>query len=196
MNEIKLKGKIKDIEFSHIINNIEYQKANIYIPRENAEEDIIPLKFRSSSNRGLQENQEIVIDGNIRSYSQRLDNGKNRVNMYIFTYLDPTEDLDIYNYFQIDGRVCKVDKLRDNGSRFQFILANNIILASNKQKLNNYLPVVLSGDLAKIWQGLQISDQVLIKGQIHSRTYKKVDNQGNIFVRTAIELVPTELDRI
>ena len=196
MNEIKLKGKIKDIEFSHTINNIEYQKANIYISRENAEEDIIPLKFRSSSNRGLQENQEIVIDGNIRSYSQRLDNGKNRVNMYIFTYLDPTEDLDIYNYFQIDGRVCKLDKLRDNGNRFQFILANNIILASNKQKLNNYLPVVLSGDLARTWQGLQISDQVLIKGQIHSRTYKKVDNQGNVFVRTAIELVPTELDRI
>ena len=78
MNEIKLKGKITSIEFSHIINNIEYQKANLIVPKENSEEDIISLRFRSNSNRGLQENQEIVIDGNIRSYSQRLDNGKNR----------------------------------------------------------------------------------------------------------------------
>jgi len=37
MNDIRLKGKIKDIEFSHVINDIEYQKANIYVPKENAE---------------------------------------------------------------------------------------------------------------------------------------------------------------
>ena len=137
MNEIKLKGKISDIEFSHIINNIEYQKANLYVPKEDGQEDIIPLRFKTSSNVNYENEQEIVIDGNIRSYSQRLDNGKNRVNIYVFTYLDPTEDLDIDNYFQVDGRVCKVDKLRgiDGEHKFQFILANNIISHNNQQKL-------------------------------------------------------------
>ena len=198
MNEIKLKGKISNIEFSHIINNIEYQKADLIVPKENGEHDIIPLRFKSSSNIGYVNEQQIVLDGNIRSYSQRLDNGKNRVNIYVFTYLDPTEDLDIDNYFQVDGRVCKVDKLRQNGnsSRFQFILANNIISNNNKQKLNNYLPVVLYGELAKEASTLKVSDKVLIKGQLHSRSYKKVDHNGNVSLRVAIELEATSLEKL
>ena len=196
MNEIKLKGKISNIEFSHVINEIEYQKANLIVPKEDGEWDTIPLRFKSSCNIGYQDGQEIVLDGNIRSYSQRLENGKNRVNIYVFTYLDPTEDLDIDNYFQVDGRVCKVDKLRGiNNNRFQFILANNIISSNNKQKLNNYLPVVLYGELAQKASELQVSDKVLIKGQLHSRTYRKVDVNGNVSVRTAIELEATSLEK-
>jgi len=197
MNEIKLRGKIGDIEFSHTINNTEYQKANLYVPREDNTQDIIPLRFKSISNQGIEDGQEIVIDGNIRSYSQRLENGKNRVSIYVFTYLDPTEDLDIDNYFQVDGRVCKLDKLRSKKSnyKFQFILANNIISSINTQKLNNYLPVVLYGDLAQQAEQLNISDKVLVKGQLHSRTYKKVDSAGNISVRTAIELEATSLEK-
>lgn len=37
MNEIKLRGKINNIEFSHIINEIEYQKADLYVTKENGE---------------------------------------------------------------------------------------------------------------------------------------------------------------
>lgn len=148
MNEIKLKGNISGIEFSHIINGIEYQKADFIVPKENGEFDTIPLRFRSTSNKDFKEGDLLVFDGNIRSYSQKLDNGKNRVNIYVFTYFDPTEDLDIYDYFQVDGRVCKLDKIRGSskGDRFHLTLANNIISRNNKQKLNNYLPVVCYGD--------------------------------------------------
>ena len=196
MNEIKLKGKISNIEFSHIINNIEYQKADLIVPKENGEHDIIPLRFKSSSNIGYVNEQQIVLDGNIRSYSQRLDNGKNRVNIYVFTYFDPTEDLDIYDYFQVDGRVCKLDKIRGSskGDRFHLTLANNIISRNNKQKLNNYLPVVCYGDWAQRASELKISDKILVKGQLHSRIYRKMDKEGNVSVRTAIELVATSFE--
>lgn len=198
MNDIQLKGKIKDIEFSHIINDIEYQKANIYVTRENAEIDIIPLRFKSSSNWGITSDVDTCIKGNIRSYSQKLGNDKNRVSIYVFSYLDKVDDLDIYNYFTVDGRVCKIDKLRSssNLNRFQFILANNIISSVNKQKLNNYLPVVLYGKLAEDNCNLNISDKILISGQLTSRIYKKVDNKGNVTTRTAIELVATNLERL
>lgn len=198
MNDIQLKGKIKDIEFSHIINGTEYQKANIYVPRDNLEVDILPLRFKSTSNWGFDENSEISVHGNIRSYSQRLDNNKNKVSIYVFSYLDNVEDTDVYNYFQVDGRVCKIDKLRSSVdvNRFQFILANNIISAVSKQKLNNYLPVVLYGKLAVDNSDLSVSDKVFIKGQLTSRVYKKVDIDGNVSVRTAIELVATDLDRV
>lgn len=195
MNNIKLKGTLSDIEFSHMINNIEYQKAILKVKKENGELDLLPLKFKSSCNTYI-EGQEITIDGNIRSYSQRLPNNKNRVNIYVFSYLDPTEDLDIYNYFQIDGRICKLDKLRgfDNSKRFQFILANNIISSLNKQKINNYLPIITYGDIAEQCSHLNISDQIILKGQLHSRLYKKVDSKGNISVRTAIELVASDIE--
>jgi len=196
MNQIKLKGKISGIEFSHTINDIEYQKANLYVPKENAEEDIIPLKFRSNSNPGYKDGDIVVLDGNVRSYSQKTSDGKSKVNIYVFSYLDPTEDLDIYNYFQIDGRVCKVDRLRGTNSvpRFQFILANNIISNLNKQKINNYLPVVLYNELSNWGTKLKVSDQVLIKGQLHSRFYKKIDNQGNVSSKMALELVATDIE--
>jgi len=110
--------------------------------------------------------------------------------------MDQVEDSDIYNYFQVDGRVCKLDKLRSSlgVNRFQFILANNIISSVNKQKLNNYLPVVTYGDIALEASKLSVSDKVLIKGQLSSRVYKKVDENENVSVRTAIELIATDLE--
>ena len=37
------KTKIKDIEFSHYINDIEYYKANVVVKRENDKEGEYPL---------------------------------------------------------------------------------------------------------------------------------------------------------
>ena len=195
MNEIKLRGKLDNIEFSHMIGNMEYSKSNLIVPRENGWVDIIPLRFRTNSNNDrYKAGDEIALTGNIRSYSRKLETGKSKVNIYVFTYLDPVAKTEIYNEVNLDGRVCKKDKIRNSefGDRFHIILANNIIINDTK-KINNYLPVVFYGDLAHMANNLNVNDKIKISGSLHSRTYKKVTNNYTE-VKTAIEVVANTLE--
>lgn len=71
MNEIKLKWMIRNIEYSHTIGDIEYDKAEILVPKFNGGEDVLQLRFKKFSNK-YQNNQQIELSGNIRSYSEKL----------------------------------------------------------------------------------------------------------------------------
>ena len=50
MNEIILKGLIRDIENSHNIGDIQYSKANLIVSRDSGIDDIISLRFKKFSN--------------------------------------------------------------------------------------------------------------------------------------------------
>ena len=56
MNEVTLQGVIKDIQYSHSIGNINYEKADILVKRENGKEDLIPIKFKDYFNRYHEKN--------------------------------------------------------------------------------------------------------------------------------------------
>ena len=201
MNEVILKGILRDITSSHIINGVEYDQANLITARNDGKEDILSLKFKKFTNQ-YTEGSLVELTGNLRSYSQKLDNGKNKVSLYVFTYFNPPETdtenyEDILNKVTIDGRICKIDPLvtTPNGkSNIHFVLANNII--SNGQKLNNYIPSVAWGKLAISLADLQVSDKVLITGELHSRTYKKILENGELEIRTAHELLVNNVERL
>ena len=200
MNKIILKGMIRNIEHSHNVKEIEYQKAELIVPRTDGEDDVLDLKFKRYANQ-YTEGQIVWLQGNVRSYSQKLDTGKNKVELYVFTYFDipdvGKDDQELINQFQLDGKVCKVDKLRknkDGKDSFHFILANNIISKERNQKLNNYIPMTAWGNCAKEIEKLHISDKIKVKGQLHSRTYKKILPDGELEFRTAHEGVVTEFE--
>jgi len=118
MNDIFLKGIIKDIKPSHTIKDIDYDQAHIIVKNSNNDESIIDLIFKHFSN-AYKEGDKISLLGNIRTFSQRTEEGKNRIHVYVFTYFDtvPQEELEQHegvgdNYFQIDGHVCKIGELR------------------------------------------------------------------------------------
>ena len=115
MNKINVKGLIRNIQPSHVIKDIEYNKADLIVTRKDGKEDVLNLRFKKFSNP-YKDNQEISILGNVRSYSKQLENGKNKVELYIFTYFDNGEldenDQEIINEFIIDGRICKIEVIR------------------------------------------------------------------------------------
>lgn len=202
MNEVILKGIIRDIAPSHVLNNIEYEKANLIVGREDGEDDILPLKFKKFSNR-YKDGDKIELIGNLRSYSQKLSNGKNNVNLYVFTYFDTPktndEFQDIVNRVKLDGRVCKIDELRitDSGkSNLHLIIANNIISNNSGQKLNNYIPSVMWGKIAIDNSDLKINDKVSVLGKLHSRLYKKKLDNNEIELRMAHELLIEEIEKM
>ena len=188
MNKITLKGILRNIKPSHSIKTIDYDQADIITSRSNGKEDIIPIKFKRYSNK-YSENTLVDLTGNLRSYSRHLDNGRNKVNLYVFTYFDLPED-DVNNQFIIDGRICKIDPIRttkDGKQNIHLILANNLIVEETGQKLNSYLPCIAWGRVARELNKLSVNDKILIKGELHSREYKKMITDTEFEFRVAYE---------
>ena len=52
MNEILIRGYLRDIAFSHYQGSIEYEKANLVCPRTGGkEEDVISLRYKKFTNK-------------------------------------------------------------------------------------------------------------------------------------------------
>lgn len=194
MNNIRLKGTLIDIEDSHEINKIQFSRAHLITAREDGKEDILNIRFKKFVNP-YQEGQEVSFSGNVRSYSERLDNGKNKVELYVFTYfdqpdLDP-EDHEYTNFVELDGRICKLDTLRqgyNKSKQVHFILANNLIVSDGQKKLNSYIPCVATNELAERLSELHVNSKIEISGKLHSREYKKKLADNSIELRVAHEV--------
>lgn len=193
MNNIRLKGIITNIEPSHVIQGIEFNKANLIVNRDDGKEDSLNIRFKKFSNP-YENNQEITLCGNVRSYSSRLDDGKNRVELYVFTYFDQPElnenDQEETNRLDIDGRICKIDALKHtrNGKKnIHLILANNLIVSDGAKKLNSYIPCIAWGAVAERLSELSVNTQLKIQGELHSREYKKNLPDGSFEFRVAHE---------
>lgn len=182
-----------------MIGDVEYDKADLIVTRENGKEDLINLIFKRFSNR-YNEGDIVELTGNVRSFSEKLESGKNKVSIYVFTYFDiPEEEEEIINEVHLDGRICKIEELRQTNSgkdNIHFILANNIITQDGSQKLNNYIPCVAWGRLAREISSFQVSDKLNIVGELHSRVYKKYIDENEMEFRTAHEIVIKDFERI
>lgn len=185
-----LRGILKEVEHSHKVGDITYDKAKLIVKRDSGAEDIIDIKFKSFCNK-YKENAEIQILGNLRSYSRKIDETRNKVNIYVFTYFDEPEDEKIFNDVTIDGRICKINPLRTNRNgkhNIHFILANNLVSSDPTKRLNSYIPCIGWGLIAKELSKLKVNTQLKIKGQIHSREHKKIHPSGDVEIRVAHEL--------
>ena len=200
MNTIRLKGVLQNIQDSHKINNIEFCKANLLVKRADNTEDILNIRFKKFSQH-YDENQEVTFSGNVRSYSSKLDSGKNKVELYVFTYFDQPDldenDCEYINFLEVDGRICKLDQLRtsrSNKKSIHMILANNLIVSDGAKKLNSYIPCVAKGSVAEELSKLSVNTQLKLKGQLHSRQYKKTLSDGTFEFRVAHEVEITSFE--
>lgn len=189
MNNVKLKGILRDIEHSHSIGDIEYDKADLIVQRENGIDDIISLRFKKFSNT-YKDGDTVSLVGNVRSYSKQLNDGKNKVDIYVFTYFDSPEDDDITNSVVVDGRICKIEDVRilPNGKKnIHFIVANNLVTSGGK-KLNSYLPCIAWGKTAQEISNMRVNDFIQISGKLQSREYKKYIAEDDFEIRIAHEV--------
>ena len=192
MNEIVMRGILKEVESSHNIDGINFDKAKLICKRSSGQEDVINLRFKSFSN-SYKENDEICVKGNLRSYSYRTEEGKNKVVIYAFTYFDDAEQpADRGNEVQIDGRVCKMNELRKTRSgknNIHFILANNLISPDSSKRLNSYIPCIAWGQTARKLAEISVNTKLSIVGELHSREHTKTHDNGEVEIRVAHELL-------
>ncbi len=196
MNTVYLSGIIKDIQESHRIGSTIFNKAQLIAKRENGQEDVIDLKFKSLSNTRYKDNDFVTLTGNVRSFSEKCKDNTNKVNIYVFTYFDLPEIVleDVSNKCEIDGRICKINPLRntkDGKQNIHFIIANNIQNGSSR-RLSSYIPCIAWGKLANEISKSSVNDFVKITGQLHSREHKKILEDGDCELRVAHELLVKE----
>ena len=194
-NNIILSGRIWGIQDSHTIGDIQYQKANMTIRCSNGKESVITLQFKKFQ-CPYSDGDDIQLVGNIRSYSKKIDETKNKVNIYVYTYFDvpSQEEIDSWeNQFLVEGRICKLGEMlyfENEKNNIHFILANNIV--QGQSKLNSYLPCVAWGKLAKQISKLKKNDIIAVQGELRSREYKKKVSESDIEIRVAHELIVTD----
>lgn len=192
INEIYLRGVLKEIEHSHDIDGISFDKAKLICKRSSGQEDVLDLRFKSFSNHN-KENDNVCIRGNIRSYSYKTGEGKNKVIIYVFTYFDePEDDMIKDNFSQISGRICKMNELRRTRSgkhNVHFIIANNLMSADNSKRLNSYIPCIAWGQTAKALSELPVNTKIKLFGELHSREHTKEYENGSVEIRVAHELL-------
>ena len=187
MNKIILKGFLRNIQYSHNIQDIEFCKAELITKQENGKENLINIKFKRFSNP-YKDGDEVALVGNIRTYSQKLKD-KNKVEVYVFTYFDEPEETDELNKAYLDGRICKKGELRKTQAGkdvIDFIIANN--LKTDNQSLNCYVPCVAWGLLAKKISQANIGEYINVEGYVQSREYKKKISDTDFEIKIAHEL--------
>lgn len=194
MNNVILRGYLRDIQFSHFQGDIEYEKANLICPRGGGqEEDIISLRYKKFVNKHV-EGDFIEIKGNIRSYSTKVDN-KNNVQIYVFTYFDYPEEVFVENT-HIDGRICRINNLCYSSSNvpyIHFILANNIY-TNNGKKINSYIPCTAYGEQAVDLAKYSVNDFINVYGDLHSHCYTKLENEDKEF-KIAHEIIVKRFEK-
>lgn len=195
MNNINLKGIITNIESSHTIQGIEFNRANLIVKRNDGKEDVLNIRFKKFSNP-YEDHQEVTLRGNLRSYSTKLGNGHNKVELYVFTYFDQPEldenDQEYVNHLELDGRICKIEELRTTKTgkhNIHLIVANNLIVSDGQKKLNSYIPCIAWGNEAVELSKLAVNTKLNIIGELHSREYKKSLEDGTFEIRVAHECV-------
>ena len=190
MNEVTLKGILKNVEYSHTIDGVDFSKGILICTREDGREDNINIRFKSFSNI-YKPDTEIAVTGNLRSYSYVGEDNNNKVLIYVFTYFNhPEGEREIINRVEIDGRICKMNPLRKTRSgkhNLHFIIANNLITGDNK-RLNSYIPCISWGKLAKELSVLPVNTKLKLIGQLHSREHVKSYEDGTQEIRVAHEL--------
>lgn len=196
MNEITVRGFLRDIQFSHMQGNVEYEKANLICPRVGGkEDDIISLRYKKFTNK-YEEGDFIEITGNLRSYSTKQKN-KNSVQIYVFTYFDQPEEVS-GNVVNLDGRICKIEEVRESKKGvpyLHFILANNIFTNDGK-KINSYIPCVCYREDTELIKSLGVNGVIKIDGEFHSHTYKKKLDNGEVEFRVAHEVTVKNIEKI
>lgn len=194
MNKIRIEeGIVLDISPSHRIDDVQYNQMNVVVRNSNGKESILSLRYKQFDNCFYEPGNRINTIGQLRSFSKKLSDGKNKVDIYVSTSFEPLDD----NNFLvkdlspasaiIDGTICSKESLRELPSgkcNIHFILANNIdveeTLDTSAKRYSSYIPCIAWGKLAKRIDEIPIGTKILISdGELRSREYIKHTNDGD-----------------
>lgn len=200
-NKVYMIGKVAEKPvFSHEVYSEGFYIFYIEIPRKSGNSDRLPVVVseRLININRLDVDRTVVINGQIRSYNQHIDNKHSHLILSVFARdIDILEDVeinsDVNNTVEIVGHICKepVYRVTPKGRE----IADLMIGVGRTYGKSDYIPTVVWGRGAKFAGNLKIGDKIFAKGRFQSRKYNKCLDDGSIEERVAYELSVYEIDR-
>lgn len=196
INSIQLRGTITEVKENFKAFDGEYFNFTVSVSRLSGTKDEIPVVCKKSfAEVDIVEGQRVSIDGTVRTRSILLENGKSKLDVYVFGFVSPcTEDTDL-NEVILEGFICKPTTLRVTPFKKEVCDA---IIAVNNTRVNKsyYIPLIGFFKTAHKVNGMVPGDKVHLTGRFQSRVYNKKLSETEFEERTAYEIVISNIDKV
>lgn len=199
-NKAYMIGKIvKKPVFSHKVYSEGFYLFYIEIPRKSDNVDTLPVVVseRLISINRLDVDKTVVINGQIRSYNQHIDDKHSHLILSVFAReIDILDDVVINsnenNVVEIEGHICKMPSHRWTPNKREI---TDVMIAVNRTyDKSDYIPTIVWGRGARFAGRLEVGDSVFVKGRFQSRNYNKHYEDGTVEQKVAYELSAYEID--
>lgn len=190
MNKAILSGTVlTEIEASHEICGEKFYKTKISCMRKSQTSDFIPCIIPEvvMADMDIKKGDRIEISGEIRTRNILKEDGKRKLDIYLFANSISACERDYdYNRIEIGGCPCKnpIYRVTPKGRE-----VTDLLLKVNRHTAkSDYIPCIAWGRNAYRLAEVEVETHLSLIGRLQSREYTKKFEDGTEEVRTAYEV--------
>ncbi len=200
-NSIYLMGEmLSPLKYSHTVYGEGFYNFEMGVNRLSGKMDVLPMTVseRILDFSPVYEGEVFSVEGQIRSYNKRNEDGSNRLLITVFIkeiIKDPQETQQKNaNEVNLEGYVCKPTTYRVTPLGREI---TDMLLAVNRAfNKSDYIPCIVWGRNAKFAKKFVPGNKLTVSGRLQSRDYEKVLESGDIIVRTAYEVSLNNIEQL
>lgn len=183
--------------FDYAIESKEFYKIKVAVKRPTGYFDVIPVTVPKYFLSAIEGCDFVDITGKLRTFRYADKKGEYHRDTVVFAKILNQGEVDVYdNDVSLIGFVVRKDGLRpfrDNGSITTFCIAENSKVDyenGRTSKISNYVNCVSLNKIAQHFdKHVQLGDQGIIAGALHSRSFSKTNADGTVTNRTVCEVM-------
>ncbi|SHE82452.1 single-stranded DNA-binding protein [Clostridium fallax] len=197
-NKIYLEGVVaSDLEFSHEMYGEGFYTFGLEVVRLSDSKDIlnVTVSERLITNMNLKIGDEIIVDGQLRSYNKFID-GANKLILTVFARNIEfcTERSKNPNEIFLDGYICKSPVYRT--TPFGREIADVLLAVNRAYNKSDYIPTIAWGRNSRFCQSLKVGDNIRIWGRLQSREYQKKISENETVKKVAYEVSISKMELV
>lgn len=197
-NKIYLEGTVATgLEFSHEMYGEGFYTFGLEVIRLSDSKDLlnITISERLITNMNLTIGNEIIVEGQLRSYNKFVD-GSNKLILTVFARnIEPCiERTKNPNEIFLDGYICKEPVYRT--TPFGREIADVLLAVNRAYNKSDYIPTIAWGRNSRFCQTLEVGDNIRIWGRLQSREYQKKLSENESIKKIAYEVSISKMEKV
>ena len=197
-NKIYLEGTvISGLDFSHEMYGEGFYTFSIEVTRLSDSVDVlnITVSERLIANLDLTIGNDIIVDGQLRSYNKFVD-GSNKLILTVFARnIEPCmERSKNPNEIFLDGYICKEPVYRT--TPFGREIADVLLAVNRAYNKSDYIPTIAWGRNSRFCQNLEVGDNIRVWGRLQSREYQKKVTEEDVIKKIAYEVSISKMEKV
>lgn len=197
-NKIYLEGTVSsELKFSHEMYGEGFYTFYLDVMRLSDTTDslCITVSERIITNMDLVVGNDIIVDGQLRSYNKFID-GSNRLILTVFARnIEPCEERSKNpNEIFLDGYICKAPVYRT--TPFGREIADVLLAVNRAYNKSDYIPTIAWGRNSRFCQTLEVGENIRVWGRLQSREYQKKVGENETVKKIAYEVSISKMEKV